>query len=73
MHHSASGDDMALDRLIARALVAEPRANVGRMWHMVPEARTLRADELRERMETQRRRAHKVHGWLQRSNRLAGE
>jgi hypothetical protein len=63
--HRASEDDMALDRLIARALVAEPRASVGRMWRLVPEARILRADELRERMATQRRRADKVRGWLQ--------
>jgi hypothetical protein len=65
MPHTASEDDMALDRLIARALVAEPKASVGRIWRLVPEARTLRADEPRERMGIQRRRAHKVRGWLQ--------
>lgn len=64
-HHASSEDDRALDRLIACALVAEPRASVGRVWRMVPEARTLRSAELRERMRAQQRRAAKVRGWLQ--------
>jgi hypothetical protein len=63
--HASSEDDRALDRLIACALVAEPRASVGRVWRMVPAARLLRSAELRERIRAQQRRAQKVRGWLE--------
>ncbi len=60
----ASKDRKALDRLIACALVAEPRASVGRIWRLVPETRILRSDELRERMRTQSHRADNMRAWL---------
>lgn len=59
-----SNDRKALDRLIACALVVEPRASVGRIWRLVPETRVLRSDELRERMRTQSHRADNMRSWL---------
>jgi hypothetical protein len=57
-------DDKALNRLIACALVAEPRASIGRIWRLVPETRVLRSDELRQRIRAQSRRAESMRVWL---------